>query len=148
MATLHAPTGVYPDAYGPLIQYSIASFNETVIGLNNIHIKTDIPKGTPGFMVMIEAVGFAYGSAQAIRAEWCFYQWESVLYSTGFQAIYPGLTPTAVYFSTDNYVCLRGTWASYYSGFTLNAYVGNADRPGTPIGILDVSANTNTGNYY
>ena len=53
MATLHAPTGVYPDAYGPLIQYSIASFNETITGLNNIHIKTDIPKGTPGFMVMI-----------------------------------------------------------------------------------------------
>lgn len=148
MATLVTPTGIYPDAYGPLIQYSIASFGTATGGMDQVHIKTNIPKGTPGFMVMIEAVGYAYGNGQAIRAEWCFYQWESALYSTGFQAVYPGLTPTAVYFSVDNFVCLRGTWASYYSGFTLNAYVGNADRPGTPIGVLDIVSNTNAGNYF
>ena len=70
------------------------------------------------------------------------------MYQVGVSTVYPGLTAEAVYYSTDNYVCLRAAAASYYAGFALNAYVNAGDGPGRSISVLSSNWNNNTGNFY
>lgn len=148
MANLIAPTRVFPSGAGYLSQYGIAQLS-TTDNFTKIHIKTNIPRETAGIMVTIEAVGFAYGAAQAIRSSWCLYQWQSALYSIGVSNVYPGLVAEAVYYSADNYVCLRGSaGSSYFTGFALNAYVNAGDGPGRPVSVLTWDWNNNAGNFY
>jgi hypothetical protein len=100
-------------------------------------------------MVNVEAVGFSYGTAQAIRCSWSFYQWSSTLYSIGLETIYPGLTPEAVYYSADNFVCLRGgTSSTYFIGFALNVYCASGDGAGNPVIFTEIVSNNVTGNHF
>ncbi len=149
MATLTTPVKVFPSGAGHLSQYGIGHCSTTDGTATKVHIKTSIlkPAGV-GPMVTIEALGFAYGSAQAIRSSWSFYAYQNSLIHIGFSNIYPGMVAEAVYYSTDNYVCLRGGLTSYFSGFILNAYVCAGDSPGTPITVTASAWNTNAGNFY
>lgn len=148
MANLISPTNVFPSGAGYLSQYVIGQC-ETTDTFSKIHIKLDVARSnTVNTMAMIEAVGFAFGSSQAIRSSWCFYQYQSLLYSVGVANVYPGLTAEAVYYSSDNFVCLRGSIASYYSGFVLNAYVNSGDGDGRLINVTASNWNNNAGNFY
>lgn len=149
MANLIAPLNVFPSNGGYLTQY-VAGHCQTQDGTaTKVHIKLNIPKPSgAGPMVMIEAVGFAYGSAQAIRSCWTFYAYLNSLYSVNVGNVYPGMNAEAVYYSTDNFVCLRGGISGYFSGFVLNAYVNAGDGPGTPVTVQASAWNTNAGNFY
>ena len=140
---------VFPSNGGYLSQY-VAGHCQTQDGTaTKVHIKLNLPKTSLySAMVMIEAVGFAYGSAQAIRSSWCFYQYLSTLYSVNVNNVYPGMNAEAVYYSTDNFVCLRGGLSGYFSGFVLNAYVNAGDGAGIPISVQAQAWNTNAGNFY
>jgi hypothetical protein len=148
MATSQRPLLVGPVNSGHAVQYSAGWFNTTDTSSTKIHIKTSVPRANPGFMVTVEAVGYNYSNAQAIRCAWSFYQWQSTLYSVGLEVIYPGMTPEAVYFSSDNFVCLRGAWNSYFSGFQLNAYCANGDGAGNLITFPAIVTNNVTGNHF
>jgi hypothetical protein len=137
-----------PATYGHAVQYSAGWFNTTDTSSSKVHIKTSVPRQSSGTMATIEAVGFAYGAAQAIRCAWSFYQWNNTLYSIGLEQIYPGLTPEAVYYSSDNFVCLRGAMTSYFSGFQLNVYCANGDGVGNPITFPAIVTNNVTGNHF
>jgi hypothetical protein len=148
------PFRVYPDnasiSGGFLNQYVIGNCNNTDGTATKVHVKLNIPKTNTGTgqMMMIEALGFAYGSSQAIRCSWTFYQYNNTLFSVNVQTVYPGLTAEAVYYSSDNFVCLRGAVLGYYSGFILNAYVGNGDQPGFLVAQTAQAWNTNAGAYF
>lgn len=152
MATSAPPLSILPVSGGYAMQYAIGQFYTDSTTATKIHIKTNIPKGTTGsqgYMVLVEAVGFNYGVSQAVRASWCFYEWQGTIYSKGVQNVYPGMTPEEIYYSSDNYVCLRASLpGTYYLGFVLNGYCANGDGAGLPIGITTIVANTVTGNHF
>lgn len=149
MANLVAPMNVFPSGSGYLSQYVVGQGSNTDGTATKVHLKLNLPKtNLNGSMVMIEAVGYAYGSAQAIRSSWCFYQYQGSLYGVGVANIYPGMNAEAVYFSADNFVCLRGGLSGYYSGFVLNAHTGSGDGAGRPITLQAQAWNTNAGNFY
>jgi hypothetical protein len=144
------PLRIHPGGAGYLNQYFMGFLNTADGTATKVHIKTSMPKGTGANNVMVtfEAVGFAYGSAQAIRSSWCLYQYQSTLYSMNGSNVYPGMVAEGIYYSADNFVCLRGGLSGYFSGFMLNAYVGNGDGAGTLITIQDAAWNTNAGAHF
>ena len=149
MATLVAPMNVFPSGSGYLSQYAIGQCSNQDGTATKVHMKLNLPKTSAnGTMVMIEAVGYAYGSAQAIRSSWCFYHYQSLLYSANVANVYPGMNAEAVYFSADNFVCLRAGLSGYFSGFVLNAHTGSGDGAGRPITLQAQAWNTNAGNFY
>jgi len=109
------------------------------------HYKTNIALSTY-VMVMIEAIGYNYGSNSPIRCAWNFYSY-SYLASASTQNMYSGLSADGVYVSSDNYVCIRATGGSYFSGWVFNATTLAAGS-GTVVSFTAASRNSNTGNYY
>lgn len=109
------------------------------------HYKTNIALSTY-VMGMVEAIGYNYGSGNAIRCAWTFYSY-AYLANPSTQTYYPGLSADGVYVSSDGYICLRATGASYFAGWTFNATTLAAGS-GTQISFTAVSRNSTTGNYY
>jgi hypothetical protein len=110
------------------------------------HYKTNIALATY-IMVMIEAIGYAYGANQSIRASWVFYSY-SYLANPGTSTVYGGLTADGVYASSDSYVCIRANAAPYFSGWSFNSYCLNPTGYNFAVSFTAVSQNTNSGNYY
>lgn len=123
--------------------------------LNYIHIKTNIPKQS-SVMAMFEAIGYnlgqAYNPGKPVRCCWCFYTYSGTAdpYSVGLTNSYTGLSAHGVYYSADNYTCLRAyhSVSTYYCGFSLDAYVNAGANPGYPVTVLAASQNNTAGNYY
>jgi hypothetical protein len=115
-------------------------------GNNYFHYKTNITLSTY-IMVMIEAIGYAYGANQSIRSSWVFYSY-SYLANAGVQDVYGGLNAHGVYVSSDNYVCIRAYCSSYYSGWLFNAYTVNPAGYNTTVSITAAVQTDNSGNYY
>lgn len=115
------------------------------------HIKTDILYSTDD-MVTIEAVGYHYRAAQAIRCMWSLYAYPaSAPYNVGLKTIWPGMTAHGVYKSTDGYMVLRGSSSTdfYYCHFVLNGYTNaQTGDARSNISVLDSIVNTNSGNHY
>ena len=149
MANLTTPTRIYPYFSWYLQQRAILNFNTTAGSPNYIHMKTNIYAPSADSMWMFEAVGYAYGAAAPIRCSWGIYVYNNNLYQTGVANIYSGMNADGMYLSSDRYVCIRA-YASgmYYVGFTLNAYAVRLDTSHQNVSILDVSQNSNSGNYY
>lgn len=112
------------------------------------HFKTNM-RADSWNMAMIEAVGDSYGSNTAIRCAWAWHVSYNCgsLYNTALQNFYSGLSADGIYISSDCYVVIRANGASYFSGWTLNAYTLN------PTGDfnLEITASvqtSNSGNYY
>lgn len=110
------------------------------------HYKTNIALSTY-IMVMIEAIGYAYGANQSIRASWVFYSY-SHLANPGTATVYGGLSADGVYVSSDGYVCIRANCAPYFSGWCFNSYCVNPAGYNTDVVFTAVSQNSNSGNYY
>ena len=110
------------------------------------HYKTNIALSTY-IMVMIEAIGYAYGANQSIRSSWVFYSY-SYLANQGTADVYGGLNAHGVYVSSDNYVCIRANAASYFSGWLFNAYTVNPAGYNANVSFTAVVQTSNSGNYY
>jgi hypothetical protein len=130
--------GVQQDFYYQAAQYG---FSPTYW-----HYKTNIALSTY-IMFMIEAVGDSYGSGTPIRCSWVGYSY-SYLANPGTQNFYTGLSADGVYVSTDNYICIRATGASYFSGWGFNAYTLNPTGYNFQVAFTAASNNSTTGNYY
>lgn len=131
-------TGTY------VTQLGVYSFYTTDSSLGYLHLKTNVPVNR-NTMWLVEFVGYAYGASQCIRAGAVFHTSGGTIYHAGFQNIYPGLTPQAVYTSSDSYVVIRATASFYYTGFVINAYSTAPYTPNEPFRILAVSQNSNSG---
>lgn len=115
-------------------------------GNNYFHYKTNIALSTYT-MVMIEAIGYAYGANQSIRSSWVFYSY-SYLASAGVADVYGGLNAHGVYVSSDNYVCIRAYCASYFSGWMFNAYTLCPAGYNADVSFIASVQTDNSGNYY
>jgi hypothetical protein len=131
-------------------RYTLSDENQTN---RFLHFKTNVPRGN-NQMIMIEAVGYNYGSAQPIRCSWMFYSYsgDNNFYNTGLANLYNGIVPAGVYLSTDNFVCLSTTAKNvYFIGMVFNAYQANSDHGGIinqQIQITNAVATTSAGNQF
>lgn len=148
MANLLSPIRVYPYNSWHLQQRKIGTFYTGEGSPSYIHFKTNLGGGIDT-MYMIEAVGFNYGVAKAVRCAWGF-QWSyGVVRNIGLQNAYPGMNANGVYVSSDGYLCIRAYAAGhYYNGFMLNAYATRTDQTHYNVSITAASQNSNSGNYY
>lgn len=154
MANFKESTGIanisYADWY---LQQKAIYFNTFTdnLGASYIHLKTSIPKQS-SVMSMLEAIGYNFGPSQPIRCSWAFYTYAAVSdpYSVGLQNTYNGLIAHGVYYSSDNYTCIRAynSSSTYYCGFTVDVYATAGANPGYPVSITAAAQNTNSGNYY
>jgi hypothetical protein len=112
------------------------------------HYKTNIPMNN--IMCMIEAVGYAYGANAAIRSTWSFYAYSAgnTTISIGLANYYSAMTAHGVYKSSDGYACIRANVASYYTGWSFNAYCLNPTGAGFQVSMLAAVQTSNSGNYY
>jgi len=110
------------------------------------HYKTNIALSTY-VMGMVEAIGYSYGNDACIRCAWTFYSY-SYLANPSTQNYYgSSISADGVYVSSDNYICLRATGGSYFSGWIFNATTLAAGN-GTQISFTAASRNSTSGNYY
>lgn len=147
MANLNSSTGVYPEGGGYLQQYNIFSVaNLSSGGGQYIHMKTNIPHQSY-VMIMIEAVGYNYGTAAPIRCAWNFYTYTSFFGSLQTSA-YNGMSAHSHYISSDSKVVIVGYASSlYYCGFTLNVYNTAGNGYGYETSIIS-SVQTSSASYY
>jgi hypothetical protein len=143
MATLQRMLSYY-DTGTWVSQQNVYNFATTNGDNSYLHLKTNVPVAR-NTMWMVEFVGYAYGSAQNIRAAIAFHTSGGLLYRVGAQTIYPGLTPQTVYTSTDGYAVIRTVATMYYTGFVINAYSTAPYAPNEPFAILAVAQNSNSG---
>jgi hypothetical protein len=115
-------------------------------GDNYFHYKTNIALSTY-VMIMIEAVGYAYGANQSIRSAWVGYSY-SYLAQAGVADVYGGMNAHGVYTSSDNYICIRAYCPSYFSGWCFNVYTLNPAGYAADVYFTAVVQTSNSGNYY
>jgi hypothetical protein len=135
------------DGTSPMAQYNIFQ-NRFYGGDLFIHYKTNIPFGGWS-MFNIEAVGYNYGTGQAIRCNWCCHiSYGNGFYSQELSQIYPGLSANRIYNSTDGYVVIVATGGSmYFAGWSLNAYTLNPTGPFTVTILASVQTASNSNAY-
>lgn len=148
MANFQSPIQVYPYNTFYLQQRKIATFFTGSGSPSYIHFKTNLGGGIDT-MYLIEAVGYNYGNAYAIRCGWGF-QWSyGVVRNVGLQNGYSGMNADGVYASSDGYLCIRAyAGGHYYNGFMLNAYATRTDQTHYAVSIISSSQNSTSGNYY
>ena len=140
MANISGNSRIAPGVYHDIYQHRFYG------GDNYFHYKTNIALSTY-IMVMIEAIGYAYGANQSIRSSWVFYSY-SHLSNPATANVYSGMNADGVYVSSDNYVCIRAYCPSYFSGWTFNAYTLNPTGYNTQVQFTAVVQTSNSGNYY
>lgn len=146
MANLQSSTGIYPENGGYLQQYSIFNVANLSSSGQYIHMKTNVPHQSY-LMIMIEAVGYNYGTAAPIRCSWNFYTYD-YFFGEKQTSVYNGLTAHSHYISSDNKVVIVGYASSlYYCGFTLNAYNTAGAGFGYNTSIIS-SIQTSSASYY
>jgi hypothetical protein len=144
MANLAAAT----DIYDGKIQFGIFQFSNGASSGNYIHMETTITQPSSNIMMMVEAVGYNYGTGLPIRCAWTFYSYAYQI-GSGQTPSYTGMTADSIYYTSAGYVAIKAyTSNPYYLGFTLNAYPTAANGQGVTLGIRRVSQNNTSGNYY
>ena len=128
------------------VQYAIYNFYTTVSTPNYIHLKTNV-LCSANDIVMIEARGYNYGRACAIRCSWQFYAWNNTLYNKGMRTPLPGMDAYGMYKSSDGYACIIAYATShYFSGFILDAYTHSMYTAN--VSITAANQNSSSGAYY
>jgi hypothetical protein len=129
-------------------QHGIFQFSNGASSGNYVHMETTITQPSSNIMMMIEAVGYNYGTSLPVRCAWYFYSYAYAL-GGGNNGTYTGLSADGIYYTSAGYVAIRAyTSSPYYLGFTLNAYPAAGNGGGTIIGIRRVSQNSTSGAYY
>lgn len=153
MAKLSASTGIGKYSAGYYLQQKgIYYANYVDSAANNyLHFKTNVGKQT-SIMLMIEAIGYNYGVGKPVRCAWSFYTYggSNDPIAIGLSNVYTGLVAHGVYYSSDNYTCLRAYNSAgiYYCGITIDVYATGGAGIGYPVSILASAQNTTAGNYY
>jgi hypothetical protein len=134
---------------GGVEQHGIFQFSNGANGGGNyIHMETTITQPSSNVMMMLEAVGYNYGTSNPVRCAWVFYSYAYVI-GNGNNGAYTGLSADGIYYTSAGYVAIRAyTSNPYYLGFTLNAYPAAGNGGGTIISIRRVSQNSTSGAYY
>ena len=147
MANLQSGTGIYPENGGYLEQLGIFSAaNLSNSAGSYYHMKTNISHQTY-VMIMIEAVGYNYGTSLPIRCAWNFYTYD-YFFGAVQNSSYNGASAHSHYVSSDNKVVIVLYASSlYYCGFTLNVYNTAGAGYGTPVSIIS-AVQTSTSTYY
>ena len=151
MAQLAQSMGVYNYSTWSLQQRNFYNFFTGSGSPLYIHMKLNLGASIDT-MYMIEAVGFNYGAAIAIRCAWGF-QWTygtpAYVYNLGLQNIYGGMSAHGVYKSSDGYCVIRAyANTHYYNGFMLNAYATRTDTTHYQLSVTAAVQTDNSGNYY
>lgn len=148
MAQFTAPLQIYPYSSFYLQQRNFYNFFTGSSSPSYLHFKTNLGNNIDT-LYMIEAVGYNYGNAYAIRCGWGF-QWSyGVVRNVGLQNGYSGMNADGVYASSDGYLCIRAyAGGHYYNGFMLNAYATRTDQTHYQVSIQAGSQNSTSGNYY
>lgn len=139
--------------------YGWGHFSTTSSASGYIHLKTNmISDSLVRASAVIEAYGYNYGTAQAIRCYWYGLSYNAPDYAR-LTLSGTGMTAHGQYKSSDGYWVLRGYVSnSYFMGFILNAHFAvendayiqqqsNEGFPGTPQ-LLGSAFNTTSGAYY
>ena len=127
----------------------MAFYRDRYYGGNSyFHYKTNITMSN--IMIMIEALGYAYGAGQAIRSAVCFYAYAGTgsVISIGTGNVYGGMTMQGAYTSTDGYACFYTYSPSYYSGWVFNAYTLNPTGYDYNVTITNVTQTSSTSNQF
>jgi hypothetical protein len=143
MARLSYPVNID----GGIEQLGLFQFYDSTSGNTYVDMETNIPFQSYG-MIMIEAVGYNYGTASPVRCAWNFYNYIYTFGNTN-NGSYGGLQAYSLYNSSDNYTVIKGYASNlYYLGITLNSYptAGNGAR--TSVSIRRATTSTNSGNVY
>jgi len=145
MANLQG-TGIYPES-GYLEQlgiYNVANLSSG--GGQYYHMKLNITHQSYA-MIMIEAVGYNYGTSAPLRCAWNFYCY-SYFFGNVQNSSYDGLTAHSHYVAADNKIVIVAYASSlYYCGFTLNAYNTAGNGYGTITSVVS-AVQTSTATYY
>lgn len=146
MANLASGTGIYPDG-GYLEQlgiYNVANLSSG--GGSYYHMKLNITHQSYA-MIMVEAVGYNYGTASPLRCAWNFYCY-SYFFGNVQNSAYDGLTAHSHYVAADNKIVIVAYASSlYYCGFTLNAYNTAGNGYGTITSVVS-AVQTSAATYY
>ena len=140
MANISGNSRIAPGVYHDIYQHRFYG------GDTYFHYKTNIALSTY-IMFMVEAIGYAYGANQSIRSSWVGYSY-SYLTNAATANVYSGMNAHGVYVSSDNYIVLRANCASYFSGWTFNAYTLNPTGYDFQVQFTAVVQTSNSGNYY
>jgi hypothetical protein len=98
-------------------------------------------------MIMIEAVGYNYGTSAPLRCAWNFYCY-SYFFGNVQNSAYDGLTAHSHYVAADNKIVIVAYASSlYYCGFTLNAYNTAGNGYGTITSVVS-AVQTSAATYY
>jgi hypothetical protein len=145
MANLQG-TGIYPEN-GYLEQlgiYNVANLSSG--GGQYYHMKLNITHQSYN-MIMIEAVGYNYGTSAPLRCAWNFYCYD-YFFGNVQNSAYDGLTAHSHYVAADNKIVIVAYASSlYYCGFTLNAYNTAGNGYGTITSVVS-AVQTSAATYY
>lgn len=125
----------------------------TYSGGSYYHFITNIPNNS-NRMFMIEAIGYTYGNAQAVRCAWSGYPYgpSNAVINNQVRSIYGGLTPYNAYYGNtgdaNGFVCIKASTSSYFSGWIFNGYTPSPGGYGFQIRITGFTQNTDSGNFY
>ena len=146
MATFATPTNVRTAGSGWCSQYHLYNFYTYSGSPYYVHFKTNVSTSTEKIF-MLEAIGFNYGTGQAIRCSWGVYTTGGGgAVQKGLQTS-TGLTADGVYASSDGYACIRAFSSNlYYAGWILNGHVHPSYS--VTLAITASSQNSTSGNYY
>jgi hypothetical protein len=111
-------------------------------------METNITQPSSNLMILVEAVGYNYGTSLPVRCAWRFYSYAYAI-GGGNNGAYTGMSADGIYYTSAGYVAIRAyTSGPYYLGFTLNAYTTAGNGAGTVVSIRRVSQNSTSGAYY
>jgi hypothetical protein len=143
MANLTSPTNIESG----MQQYGIYTVNTVTGGGAYLHIELTVPNQSYA-MIMVEAVGYSYGTAKPIRFAWNSYTYSYCIGNVA-NTNYNGASSDGVYYGSAGYLVLRAYLpGQHYTCLQLNAYPTAGNGAQTIIGVRRSSQNSNSGSYY
>lgn len=143
MANLQSSTNIE----NGMQQYGIFAVNTVSGGGSYLHIETSLTNQSY-VMMMIEAVGYCYGTAKPIRCAWNHYGYSYFIGNVA-NTNYNGASADGGYYGASGYYCIRVYLpGQHYTCLNLNAYPVAGNGAGTTISVRRSSQNNNSGAYY
>ena len=144
MANLAAPTSIESN----FIQYGIYAVNTVTGGGSYLHLETNYGVPSSNVMVMVEAVGYCYGTAKPIRFAWNSYTYAYAI-GNAANTNYNGASSDGIYYGNSGYLCLRAYLpGQHYTCLILNSYMVAGNGAQQVTSIRRSSQNSTSGTYY
>ena len=131
-----------------MAQYGIYAVNTTSGGGAYLHFETNLGVPSSNVMVMVEAIGYCYGTAKPIRFAWNSYTYAYAIGNVA-NTNYNGASSDGIYYGSSGYLCLRAYLpGQHYACLILNAYMVAGNGYQQVVSIRRCSQNSNSGSYY